>query len=67
MSLSIYFCLVTLKPIRAGRMMSLTFDTALETPFPRKRVLSLSLSYKASYFPVEAPEGTAALNTPNNV
>ncbi len=47
--------------------MSLTFDTALETPFPRNKALSLSLSYKASYFPVEAPEGTAALKRPKDV
>ena len=51
----------------AGPMMSLTFCTALRTPLPRKRLGSLSRSSKASYIPVEAPDGTAARKTPLGV
>jgi uncharacterized ion transporter superfamily protein YfcC len=41
----------------------LTLFTAFVTPFPRYLWGSLSLSSNASYIPVEAPEGTAALNS----
>jgi len=34
------------------------------TPFPLYLYLSPSLISKASYIPVEAPDGTAARNTP---
>ena len=47
--------------------MSLTFETAFETPFPRYALASPSRSYKASYLPVEAPDGTAALKIPSEV
>ena len=45
-------------------MTSLTFDTAFKTPLPRKRVLSPSLISSASWIPVLAPDGTAALKVP---
>ena len=41
--------------------MSLTFCTAVKTPFPRNLSLSPSLNSTASYIPVDAPDGTAAL------
>ncbi len=44
-----------------------TLEIAFDTPLPIYKFLSLSLNYKASYFPVEAPDGTAALNTPKEV
>jgi len=37
-----------------------TLLTAFNTPFPKKRVASLSRSSIASWDPVEAPDGTAA-------
>jgi len=36
-------------------------------PFPRWTCLSSSLSSRASWMPVEAPEGTAALKSPLSV
>ena len=39
----------------------LTFAIALKTPFPKYFPGSLSRNSTASYFPVEAPDGTAAL------
>jgi hypothetical protein len=48
-------------------MMVLTFSTALYTLLP-KLILGLwSLNYNASYFPVDAPDGTLALNLPKDV
>ena len=44
-----------------------TLFTAVKTPFPRYLFLSPSLNSTASYFPVEAPDGTAALKTPSLV
>ena len=42
-------------------------STALKTDFPWYLDLSLSRSSRASWTPVEAPEGTAALNNPCSV
>ncbi len=47
--------------------MLLTFEMAFSTPFPRYKLLSLSRSYKASYLPVEAPDGTAERKIPIEV
>ena len=49
-----------LKPTSASAMDSLTFCTAFNTPFPRKRFASPSRSSTASNSPVDAPDGTAA-------
>src|SRR5687768_5874358 len=43
----------------AGAITSCTFATAFSTPFPPNRAGSPSRSSRASYSPVEAPEGTA--------
>ena len=48
-------------PATAGAIVELTFRTAPKTPLPRYRVLSPSRSSTASCWPVDAPEGTAAL------
>ena len=42
------------------------FDTARLTPLPRYLVASLSRNSSASWIPVLAPEGTAALNNPKS-
>src|SRR5215831_6020472 len=47
-------------PFRAGRILVVTFLTALLTPFPEYRFFSPSRSSNASCAPVDAPEGTAA-------
>lgn len=61
--LSIQVCLVTSNPFKAGERISFTLETALRQPLPRKRFASLSRSSSASYTPVEAPDGTAALKS----
>jgi len=48
-------------------MILLTLSTALRVPFPAYLFLSPSLNSRASYIPVEAPDGTAALKTPFEV
>lgn len=48
----------------SGVMILLIFSTALKTDFPWYLDLSLSRSSKASWTPVEAPDGTSALNSP---
>ena len=58
--ISIARCSKTFSPLRAGAMILFTFSTALRTPFPPYRFLSPSRSSRASFSPVEAPEGTAA-------
>lgn len=65
-SSSTAFWSVTLIPesIRAGPRVLMTFSTAFETPLPRYLDLSPSLSSTASWTPVDAPDGTAALNRP---
>ena len=50
--------------IKAGAMISFMLDTAILTPLPRYLVASLSRNSSASWIPVLAPEGTAALNNP---
>ncbi|KKC29358.1 hypothetical protein CDSM653_01626 [Caldanaerobacter subterraneus subsp. pacificus DSM 12653] len=50
-------------PINSGAIMSFTFCTAFNTPFPKYLDLSPSLNSIASKAPVEAPDGTAALPT----
>ena len=45
----------------ASEIIELILFTAFLTPLPRYRSLSMSLNSMASYSPVEAPEGTAAL------
>jgi len=47
--------------------MQLTLLTAFKTPFPPNREGSLSRNSQASYLPVEAPEGIAAINFPSEV
>ena len=41
-----------------------TFSHAFNTPLPKYLFLSPSLNSKASYIPVDAPDGTAARKTP---
>ena len=53
--------------IKAGAMMSLTLATAFKTPLPNHLDLSPSLNSKASWTPVEAPDGTIDLNKPLSV
>ena len=48
----------------AGPISEFIFLIAVSTPFPRNLLGSLSLSSRASYIPVLAPDGTAALKTP---
>ena len=48
-------------PKRASLISVFTLFTAFKTPFPRYLDLSSSLSSTASWLPVEAPDGTAAL------
>mmetsp|Transcript_21344 Transcript_21344/g.49581 ORF Transcript_21344/g.49581 Transcript_21344/m.49581 type:complete len:235 (-) Transcript_21344:3154-3858(-) len=62
MSLSIMLCCVASRPISFGAIKSFTLATAFSTPFPRALFLSPSRSSKASYTPVDAPDGTEALN-----
>mmetsp|Transcript_43805 Transcript_43805/g.69328 ORF Transcript_43805/g.69328 Transcript_43805/m.69328 type:complete len:205 (-) Transcript_43805:1323-1937(-) len=64
---SMPFWSLTSMPISLGAMRVLTLSTALRTPFPSKRPLSLSRSSNASYIPVEAPLGTAARNNAHSV
>jgi len=64
---SISSCFVGSLPITFGAINLLTLSTAVRTPFPNHFVLSLSLSSRASWIPVLAPEGTAALNNPLSV
>jgi len=64
MSLSIYVCLVTSNPLSPWAKTVLTLFTAVKTLLPIKFFLSPSLNSRASYFPVEAPDGTAALKRP---
>ncbi|EDZ71897.1 hypothetical protein AWRI1631_74760 [Saccharomyces cerevisiae AWRI1631] len=52
---------------KAGAMTSLTFLTACKTPLPIHLDLSPSLISKASWTPVEAPDGTMDLKTPFSV
>ena len=59
--LSINACSLTSVPTIKLRISVLILFTAYKTPFPKYTLLSRSLSSTASYFPVEAPEGTAAL------
>ncbi|KAH3674598.1 hypothetical protein WICMUC_003144 [Wickerhamomyces mucosus] len=53
--------------IKAGAITSLTLATALVTPLPNHFDLSPSLNSKASWIPVEAPDGTIDLNKPFSV
>ena len=48
-------------PKRASLISVLTLVTAFKTPFPRYLDLSSSLNSTASWLPVDAPDGTAAL------
>src|SRR5438094_9136941 len=41
-----------------GRMTLITLETAFRTPFPWNRFMSPSRNSKASWIPVDAPEGT---------
>lgn len=52
---------------RAGTIVSLMFLMAVRTPLPWYSPLMLSLNSRASWTPVEAPEGTAARKRPNSV
>ena len=54
-------CSMTFIPISSGAIISLTFETALRTPFPKYRFGSPSLSSIASCSPVDAPDGTEAI------
>merc|ERR1719197_589987 len=65
--LSISACFVGSKPISLGPMVSLIFLTAVRHPFPKYRPLSPSRSSRASYAPVDAPEGQPARNMPFSV
>lgn len=60
-SLSISCWRVAEKPISFGAMTSVTFATACRTPLPPYRFGSPSRSSRASWAPVDAPEGTDAL------
>ena len=59
--LSILVWSLTSVPMRILLISSFTFLTAFKTPLPLNLLLSLSLNSAASYSPVEAPDGTAAL------
>ena len=48
-------------PKRASLISVFTLFTAFKTPFPKYLPLSSSLNSTASWLPVEAPDGTAAL------
>lgn len=54
-------------PTSAGAIIVFTLFTAFLTPFPSYLFLSPSLNSNASQIPVDAPEGTAALNKPSSV
>ena len=51
----------TLIPTISGAIISLTFLTAVNVPFPKYLFLSPSLNSQASCSPVDAPEGTFAV------
>ena len=53
----IIFVMLRLAFTKAGAMSSLTLATALVTPLPNHLDLSPSLNSKASWIPVEAPDG----------
>ena len=59
--LSILVWSLTSVPIRVLLISLFTLFTAFKTPLPLYLLLSLSLNSAASYSPVEAPDGTAAL------
>ena len=59
-SRSISACRAGSRPKSFGAMVPLTFATALRTPLPPYRFLSPSRSSRASFSPVEAPDGTEA-------
>ena len=48
----------------AGAMVLVTFRTACLTPLPPYAVDEISRSSRASWIPVEAPEGTRPVNVP---
>ena len=50
--------------INFGAMILLILLIALRTPFPLNLLRFLSLNSNASYFPVDAPDGTIAVNKP---
>ena len=51
-------------PSSVSEIMLFTLSTACNTPLPRYMLLSPSLNSAASWIPVLAPEGTAALPKP---
>ncbi|KAH3683892.1 hypothetical protein WICPIJ_005137 [Wickerhamomyces pijperi] len=62
-----WFLTSKLAATKAGAMTSLTLATAFKTPLPDHLDLSPSLNSKASWIPVEAPDGTIDLCKPVSV
>mmetsp|Transcript_39509 Transcript_39509/g.86295 ORF Transcript_39509/g.86295 Transcript_39509/m.86295 type:complete len:262 (-) Transcript_39509:2664-3449(-) len=65
--LSMVTCCVASMPMICGPMTSRTFRTARRTPLPMAREASPSRNSRASYTPVDAPDGTAARKEPRDV
>ena len=61
MALSMLYWSLTSIPTTTGLIFSFTFLTAFNTPLPLNLVLSLSRISRASRTPVDAPDGTHAL------
>ena len=60
-NLSASFCLVTSNPFNLEAIIVFILFMTFLTPFPRYLFLFLSLSSIASYSPVDAPDGTEAV------